>query len=74
MTGFEIAGLASMVLNLVLGWFGKRKNDQAKLLPVVIRGVEVANDVKVKQQIRQVALGAHLQPELHKLVKELTKK
>lgn len=78
MTGVEIATVVSIGINLIGGFFLKRKAKQAKLLPVVIRGVEaaaasLAAGKAIKDSIRDAATAAGVEPELNKEVKRVTR-
>lgn len=72
-------GLLIGVLGLAtatMGWFAKRKNDQAASsgaqLVSVIKGVEDAGDDKVKVAIEARAKAAGVDTALHTLVKKVT--
>lgn len=60
------------VLSVILAWVAKLKNDKARLLPILIQGIEVANEPKVKEAIRNIAVGAGLEKQLNPVVKEVT--
>jgi hypothetical protein len=74
MTGIEIAGLlVSLGINVLTGLFAKKQRDKARLLPVVIHGVENTDgNERVKQTIKALATAAGVQNRLHTEVKRVT--
>jgi len=63
--------VVSMGLNFVTGLIARRHAKKAKLLPLVIRGVETAPDNEaVKRSIKAEALAAGMEPILNKEVKQ----
>ena len=68
MTGLEIATVVSLGVNLLTGLFARKKAKQAKLLPVVIRGVESA-----AAALRSSAIGAGVESDAGKAIKRSIK-
>jgi len=69
------SGIASGVLGLasiVLAFIARQKSEKAKLLPVLIQGVELANSPQVKDSINKVAIGLGLQKQLDREVQAIT--
>lgn len=64
-----VLGLAS----LVLGWIARLKTQKARLVPVLIQGVELANDPAVKANIKQIASAVGLEGRLNEEVRNVTK-
>jgi hypothetical protein len=72
MSGLEIAGIVSVVLNFITGIFARKQQNKARLLAPVIKGVEAAATPAVKRSIQNVATAAGVQAALHKEVKRIT--
>ena len=63
-----IAGLGAIVSGFLAKWLGTER----KMLKATITGVENANDISVKQSIKDKAMIAGVEPQLHRRVQALT--